>query len=144
MNFRDGIANTAIPTTNWYTNDYLATVHLQMLIEGGGAGYIAVHGRSGQHPGGQPGFTPRCCTAVSEPPPKCPVKVHITAQHPVTEGRNSILKSRDEHYQMEGEWDKTNVLAMTQSEHGQQVGVWAHECGNARVRASPPAIPPRC
>ena len=34
---------------------------------------------------------------------------------------------------MEGEWDKTNVLAMTQSEHGQQVGVWAHECGNARV-----------
>ena len=39
----------------------------------------------------------------------------------------------DEHYQMEGEWDKTNVLAMTQSEHGQQVGVWAHECGNARV-----------
>ena len=65
-------------------------------------------------------------------PPKCPVKVHSTAQHPVTEGVTDF-EIEDEHYQMEGEWDKTNVLAMTQSEHGQQVGVWAHECGNARV-----------
>ncbi len=25
------------------------------------------------------------------------------------------------------------TLATTQSQHGEQVGVWAHECGNGRV-----------
>ena len=71
MNFKDGIANTSIPTTNWYTNDTWSPFTCKMLIEGGGAGYIGAL-RSGQHPGGQPGLHRGAARPFPEPPAQVP------------------------------------------------------------------------
>ena len=40
MNFKDGIADTSIPTTNWYTNNAWPPYVVPMLFTGGGTGYI--------------------------------------------------------------------------------------------------------
>lgn len=132
VNFKDGIANTSIPTPNWYTNDTWEPWTTDALIRGGGAGYIGVHCGLANIPADNPVYTDILHGRFITHPPMCPVTVHITAQHPVTEGVADFT-IQDEHYQMEGQWDQTHVLAMTQSQHGEQVGVWAHECGNARV-----------
>lgn len=132
MNFKDGVANTSIPTTNWYTNATWPPFLPLMMFKEGGAGYIGVHCGLANIPADSAVYTDLLCGRFVNHPPKCPVKVHITAQHPITEGV-SDFEIEDEHYQMEGQWDKTQVLAVTQSQHGEQVGVWAREYGNSRI-----------
>lgn len=132
MNFKDGIANTQIPTPNWYAAGAWSPWTHKLLVEMGGAGFIGVHCGLANIPQDSPIYTELLRGRFLNHPPKCPVTVHIAAQHPVTEGVTDFTID-DEHYQMEGMWDKTNVLATTQSQHGEQVGVWTHECGNGRV-----------
>ena len=132
MNFKDGIADTSIPTTNWYTNHAWPPYVVPMLFAGGGAGYIGVHCGLANIPADSPVYTELLRGRFITHPPKCPVKVKITAEHSVTEGVHDF-EIEDEHYQMEGLWDQTQVLGSTESEHGSQVGIWAHELGACRV-----------
>ena len=132
VNFKDGIADTSIPTTNWYTNNAWPMYVIPMLFQHGGAGYIGVHCGLANIPADSPVYTELLHGRFITHPPKCPVKVKITAEHPVTAGVHDF-EIEDEHYQMEGQWDKTQVLGVTESEHGSQVGIWAHEFGASRV-----------
>ena len=43
MNFKDGIANTQIPTPNWYAAGAWSPWTHKLLVEMGGAGFIGVH-----------------------------------------------------------------------------------------------------
>jgi len=131
INFKDGVANTSIPTTNWYTNDTWPP-YLSKLMAMAGTGYIGVHCGLANIPEDCVIYTDLLKGRFLNHPPKCPVKVEITAGHPVTEGVNSF-EIDDEHYQMEGMWDEVNVLGTTTSQHGTQVGIWAHEVGACRV-----------
>lgn len=132
MNFKDGIANTQVPTPNWYEDETWESYTQKLLVEMGGAGYIGVHCGLANIPASSPVYTEMLRGRFLNHPPKCPVQVHIAAQHPVTEGVTDFAID-DEHYQMEGLWDKTQVLAYTESQHGRQVGVWAHEYGKGRI-----------
>lgn len=131
LNFKDGVANTSIPTTNWYTNDTWPP-YLSKLMAMAGTGYIGVHCGLANIPEDCAVYTDLLKGRFLNHPPKCPVKVEITAGHPVTEGVNSF-EIDDEHYQMEGKWDEVNVLGTTTSQHGTQVGIWAHEVGTCRI-----------
>lgn len=132
MNFKDGIADTSIPTGNWYNTEAWPPYTPKILFEMGGAGYIGVHCGLANIPETSPIYTELLKGRFITHPPKCPVKVKITAQHPITEGVQDF-EIDDEHYQMEGKWDEVDVLGKTESEHGEQVGIWAHEFGKSRV-----------
>ncbi len=132
LNFKDGIANTSIPTPNWYENGALEKWTGKLLVEMGGAGYIGVHCGLANIPAAHPFYTELLRGRFLSHPPKCPVTVHVTQDHPVTAGVEDFT-IEDEHYQMEGLWDSTQVLATTASAHGEQVGVWAHAHGKGRV-----------
>ena len=114
LNFKDGVAN------------------MSKLMAMAGTGYIGVHCGLANIPEDCAIYTGLLKGRFLNHPPKCPVKVEITAGHPVTEGVNSF-EIDDEHYQMEGKWDEVNVLGTTTSQHGTQVGIWAHEVGTCRV-----------
>lgn len=131
VNFKDGVANTSIPTTNWYTNDTWPR-YMTKLWPMAGTGFIGVHCGLANIPEDHPVYTDMLKGRFLNHPPKCPVKVEITAEHPVTADVKSF-EIHDEHYQMEGKWDEVSVLGTTTSEHGTQVGIWAHEVGSSRV-----------
>ena len=131
INFKDGIANTSIPTTNWYINNAWPS-YISKLIAMSGTGFIGIHCGLANIPEENPIYTDILKGRFLNHPPKCPVKVNITAEHPVTAGVASF-EIDDEHYQMEGKWDEVQVLGTTTSQHGEQVGIWAHEVGNSRV-----------
>lgn len=132
MNFKDGVANTSIPTANWYQTGAWHHWTYEDVFKEGGAGYIGVHCGLANIPDDCLAYTQLLHGRFLSHPPKCPVKVVIDQQHPVTEGVTDF-DIDDEHYQMEGMWDDANVLCHTHSEHGSQVGVWTHEYGNTRA-----------
>ena len=132
MNFKDGIANTSINSPNWYQNDAIPAYIPKFILPAAGTGYIGVHCGLANIPEDNPFYTDLLYGRFITHPPKCPVKVHITAQHPVTEGVEDF-EIEDEHYQMVGNWEKTNVLAESTSVHNTQVAVWAHEVGACHV-----------
>ena len=131
MNFKDGIANTQIPTKNWYENGAIPP-YIPMILKASGTGYIGVHCGLANIPEDNPFFKDILYGRFISHPPKCEVRVHITKNHPVTEGVSDFV-IEDEHYQMVGDWDKTEVLAESTSVHNTQVAVWAHEVGASRV-----------
>ncbi len=136
VNFKGGIANTQIPTPNWYANGAIPG-YIPMMMSAAGTGYIGVHSGLTNIPDDSPFYTDILYGRFISHPPKCEVNVHIVKGHPVTEGVNDFV-IEDEHYQMEGDWEKTNVLAESASVHSTQPAVWAHELAASRVVAITP------
>ena len=68
-------------------------------------------------------------------PRPCEVRVHVLAEHPVTEGVKSFtLPEPDEHYHMRMTAEEgVQILADTVSEHGTQPGLWVSRYGKGRV-----------
>ncbi len=132
VNFKDGIADTSIPTTNWYGTDAIPDYILKFIMPQAGTGYIGVHCGLANIPETSAFYTDLLKGRFITHPPMCPVKVHISAEHPVTAGV-ADFEIHDEHYQMEGKWDEVKVLGTTASQHGEQVGIWVNENGKSRV-----------
>ena len=131
VNFKDGVANTQIPTPNWYNGDW--DFMIGRAIEQGGMGYLAVHCGTANIPEDHPMFRKYLRARFLRHPPRCPVTFEPQAEHPILEGVKPFTLE-DEHYVIELSPDApTQVLAVSTSEHGQQPALWAHELGCGRV-----------
>lgn len=130
INFKDGIANTQIPTRNWY--DGMLDFLLPMLVEMGGCGYLGVHCGLANIPEEHAAFKKLLKGRFLNHPPQCPVTFTPTAAHPITNGVEPFTVT-DEHYFVDVTEAETQVLGRTSSTHGDNIALWAHECGNGRV-----------
>ena len=131
VNFKDGIANTQIPTSNWYGRDWAFV--LERAVRGSGMGYLAVHCGTANIPEDHPAFRQVLRGRFLRHPPLCPVTFEPTADHPITRGVEPFTLN-DEQYVVEFSPDApTQVLGVSRSEHGEQPALWAHELGKGRV-----------
>jgi len=131
VNFKDGIANTSIPTTNWYNDNW--SFMAPMAIAQQGMGYLAVHCGTANVPQDHPMFTKVLRARFLNHPPICPVTFEPKVQHPILDGVESFTTD-DEHYIIDlAPEEKTCILATSTSQHGQQPALWAHEMGKGRV-----------
>lgn len=131
VNFKDGIANIPIHTSNWYNGNW--EFRIPSDIKDQGMGYLAIHCGTANIPDDHVMFTDVLRARFITHPPMCPVTFQPKAQHPILEGVESFT-TNDEHYIIEfAENEKTDVLATSTSQHGEQPALWAHELGMGRV-----------
>lgn len=131
VNFKDGIANTQIPTPNWYDEDLGFGISMMEKM-GATFGYLAIHCGTANIPEEHPIFTRLLKGRFLNHPAQCPVTFTPMKEHPITNGVNAFTFT-DEHYQMQMLQDEVTVLGTTTSEHGTQTGLWVNEAGNIRV-----------
>ncbi|MDR0929064.1 MAG: ThuA domain-containing protein [Oscillospiraceae bacterium] len=129
INFKDGIADTQIPTPNWY-DEALNTLLPQWVEQG--MGYLGVHCGLANIPPEHAAFGQVLRGRFLHHPPQCEVTFVPTQDHPITKGVNPFTVT-DEHYFMEVAEAQTQVLGRTRSAHGDNIALWAHEMGKGRV-----------
>ena len=131
-----GNSVNAANRTPWFTDGAeVGPAELTAYVENGG-GFISLHA----------GNTPREGEPYAElvgswfigHPPRCPVAVRVTAQHPVTAGV-ADFSVYDEHYAIELVAEDAEVLLRTASETGgDQVGGYVRTLGKGRLCALTP------
>lgn len=105
---------------------------LAAYVEKGG-GLLSVHSGNAFHPGDTSGYPELVGNYFVGHPPRCDIKVKITARHPVTEGVNDFT-IRDEHYALDIVADDLTELFRTESESGgDQVGGYVRFLGKGRI-----------
>lgn len=72
---------------------------------------------------------------TSSHPPKGPIKIHITGQHPITEGLPETIDLSDEVYGDLRMSPQAEVLAVARRhpDDDDQPVIWTHRFGNGRV-----------
>ena len=91
VNFKDGIANTQIPTSNWYGRDWAFV--LERAVRESGMGYLAVHCGTANIPQDHSAFRQVLRGRFLRHPPLCPVTFVPTADHPITRGVEPFTSS---------------------------------------------------
>ncbi|MDR2649874.1 MAG: ThuA domain-containing protein [Clostridiales bacterium] len=129
VNFKDGIADTRIPTPNWYDGGMSAAL---LNAVKNGAGYLAVHCGMANVPESGPIYTELLRGAFISHPPACPVKFTPRPGHPITEGVKPF-ETHDEHYVVRVLTDQTDILGYSTSRLATNIALWAHEYGKGRV-----------
>ncbi|MDR2513729.1 MAG: ThuA domain-containing protein [Christensenellaceae bacterium] len=134
VNFKDGIANTQIPTPNWYSSALAGQI--LALVEGG-AGFLGIHCGLANIPDGNAVFTKVLKGRFLRHPPRCQVRFEPKGEHPILQGVEAFT-AEDEHYMVEVLEAQTQVLGSNTSEHGTTIALWAHALGRGRVAGVTP------
>jgi type 1 glutamine amidotransferase len=130
INFKDGIADTQVPTPNWY--DEALGALLNRWVQQEGMGYLGVHCGLANIPPEHAAFRQLLRGRFLHHPPQCTVTFTPTQEHPITAGV-APFTVMDEHYFVEVLGAQTQVLGRTSSEHGDNIALWAHAWGKGRV-----------
>ncbi|GHV37262.1 hypothetical protein FACS18949_17450 [Clostridia bacterium] len=105
---------------------------LREYIEKGG-GFLSVHSGNAFFKGDTSGYLELVGNYFVQHPPRCDVEIHITAEHPVTDGVEDFCV-RDEHYEIALTVDDTNELFVTRSATGgEQIGGYTRDIGKGRL-----------
>lgn len=133
MTFKDPIENDQIPTPIWCDEEW--SKKLEKNIKSDGMGFLAVHCGLTDLPEEHIISKEILRSFFVTHPPQCPVTFIPEKAHPITSGVTKFtFPEIHEHYIIEIDPDaQTAVLAYTESEHGRQPALWAHELGNGRV-----------
>ncbi|MDR1641362.1 MAG: ThuA domain-containing protein [Clostridiales bacterium] len=134
VNFKDGIANTQIPTPNWYEGPLDGLIADLVL---GGCGYFGIHCGIANVPKESRVFTDILKGRFLNHPPACPVYFEPAEGHPLTDGAKAFDVT-DEHYNVEVLSKETSVLGWSRSSHGKFPALWAHKAGKGKVCAVTP------
>ncbi|MDR0898570.1 MAG: ThuA domain-containing protein [Oscillospiraceae bacterium] len=130
INFKDGIADTQIPTPNWY--DGALEALLPRWVQQEGMGFLGVHCGLANIPPEHAAFHQVLRGRFLHHPPQCEVTFTPAQDHPITQGVRPFTIT-DEHYFVEVLADETQVLGRTSSVHGDNIALWAHQMGKGRV-----------
>ena len=131
VTFKDPVLDSRNPTPIWCGEEWSA--RLIQLVEGG-AGLIVGHAALTDIPAAHPLAQRFVRSTFSHHPTQCPVTVQAVREHPVMQALPAFtFPEPDEQYFMLPIPDvKMDVLAVTESRHGEQPGVWAGEVGQGR------------
>lgn len=132
ISFKDPVENDQIPTPVWCGDAW--TQRLFRLVEQG-CGLMLMHAALTDMPAKHAIVTQMIQSIFVTHPPQCPVTVRPVKAHPVMAGVAAFtFPEPDEHYVMEMLADAhVEMLAYTESRHGQQPGVWVKRLGAGRV-----------
>ena len=125
---------TAANTHPWFEEGVSEVMprELRAYVEQGG-GFVSVHSGNAFLQEKTPEYVDFVGNYFVQHPPRCPVEICVTAQHPITEGVENFTV-RDEHYEIRVIAEDAQELFRTRSaSNGSQMGGYTREMGKGRL-----------
>lgn len=131
VTFKDPVLDSRHPTPIWCDEGWSA--RLVQLVQDG-AGLIMGHAALTDIPAAHSLAQSFVCSTFSHHPAQCQVTVRAIAEHPVMQGLPAFTfpEPDEQYFMLPIPGVAMNVLAVTDSRHGEQPGVWAGQAGQGR------------